>query len=142
MHEQANKIVLAARAYVGCRYRHQGRDGVTGLDCAGLVIKVGHDAGITSFDSSNYPRRPNSKVFRETLLRAGCLPRAKPEHGDILRMASAGWPVHIGVYEVDENGLDWVIHAYLPAKKVIRERFVGNRKKSLREVMRYPIWLH
>lgn len=44
-HERAGRIVAAVRACVGVRFRPQGRDAATGLDCAGLACVAAAAAG-------------------------------------------------------------------------------------------------
>lgn len=139
MHANAKELVEAARAYEGVRYRDQGRS-ARGLDCAGLIIVTARDVGISSFDTTAYGRRPNVAEFTRHMLEAGCtrLPHGQHEHGDILRFALEGWPVHIGIYEVDERGDEWVIHAYLPHRQVTRERLRPELEAKISTVWRFP----
>ena len=137
MHDKANKIVTEAKTWLGVRFRHQGRSRETGVDCAGLLVVVAQALELSPFDNIGYSRRPNPRVFRQSLLDAGCTPRAIPEHGDIVRLAETRHPVHTAIYEVDELG-EWIIHAYLPLKKVVREALTTKRKFDIREVMRFP----
>ncbi len=58
--------------------------------------------------------------------------------GDILRMAEPSWPVHSGILEIDNKGEAWVIHAWLPAKKVCRNSMTPDRRSKIRSVWRYP----
>jgi len=139
MHDKANDIVFAAKEFVGVRYRHQGRD-KTGLDCAGLIIAVAQLLGLTDKDTSSYSRRPNVTEFTAFMLETNCkqLPYNKLEHGDILRLNTAGWPVHIAVYEVDKNGQEWYIHAFLSHKKVTRDPLTPGIKNIISSVWRFP----
>ena len=122
MHAKANEIVYIANGLVGVPYRHQGRNQM-GLDCAGLIIVVGEMLDLMKEDGPRgYPRRPDVKRFTEAMLKAGLVQRSGPrEHGDILRINTAGWPVHLGIYEVDARGREWCIHAYAPHKQVTRD---------------------
>lgn len=139
MHSKANDIVLIAQGLVGVRYRHQGRN-EAGLDCAGLIIVVAHLLGLTDKDTTSYSRRPNAPEFTAFMLETGCtqLPYGKHENGDILRMNTAGWPVHIAIYEIDERGQEWYIHAFLPHKKVTRDPLTKAVKDAISSVWRFP----
>lgn len=139
MHDKADDIVSVANDFVGTRYRHQGRSKV-GLDCAGLIIATAKACGISNFDTTSYSNRPNAAEFTREMIRAGCtqLPLAKLEHGDLLRLNTAGWPVHIAVYEVDDKGKEWYIHAYLPHKKVSRDPVTADVRARISSAWRFP----
>ena len=139
MHDKADDIVFIATGLVGVRYRHQGRNS-EGLDCAGLISTVAKMLELTDKDTTSYSRRPNVPEFTSFMLETGCvqLPYGEHRHGDILRMNTAGWPVHIAIYEVDERGQEWYIHAFLPHKKVTRDPLTDMVKKSISSVWRFP----
>ncbi len=140
MHANGHEIVARAKEYEGVRWRHHGRSMDTGVDCAGLLICVGHDLGLTTFDSNRYSRRPNAREFKLTLLEAGCRPINAGEvaNGDILRLAESKHPVHVGIYEKDERGQEWIIHSWAVTRKVVREALTPTRRNQIAEVMRYP----
>ena len=139
MHDRANEIVDTANSLVGVRYRNQGRSRV-GLDCAGLVIYVAKLCGISNFDTTSYSTRPDAHEFTMAMVRAKCtqIPYTKLRHGDMLRLNSEGWPVHIGIYEVDENQREWYIHAYLPHKKVSRDPVTLEVRAKISSTWRFP----
>lgn len=139
MHTKANDIVFVATGFVGVRYRHQGRNEM-GLDCAGLIIAVAKLLELTDKDTTSYSRRPNATEFTAFMLETKCiqLPYGKHEHGDILRLNTSGWPVHIAIYEVDEAGQEWYIHAFLPHKKVTRDPLTPKVKETISSVWRFP----
>jgi cell wall-associated NlpC family hydrolase len=138
MHIRGDEIVARANEYVDTPWRHQGRLIGHRIDCAGLFICVAQDLGISDFETDRYSRRPNRQEFRRAMLEMGCTPVVHAEQGDILRMAAPKWPVHVGIYEVDAAGVDWVIHAYAPARKVVREHLTETRWLEVRETMRFP----
>lgn len=139
MHDKANDIVAIAKGLVGVRYRHQGRNQF-GLDCAGLVIMIAHLLDLTDKDTTAYSRRPNATEFTAFMIEAGCiqLPVAQLAHGDIVRLNTSGWPVHLGVYEIDHRGRGWYTHAFLPYKKVTRAPFTDVVRRNLSSVWRFP----
>ena len=137
-HPRAAEIVARANEYVGAPYKHQGRDMKLGIDCAGLLICVARDLKISQFNTADYAKRPDARTFRRHMIAAGCRSVPKYKNGDILRMASANHPVHSGIYERDENGVEWVIHAWAVARKVVRQHLTPEVKKDIREAMRFP----
>lgn len=48
-----------AMAWIDTPYRHQGRINGLGCDCAGLVIGVAHEMGLSDFDTLDYGRIPD-----------------------------------------------------------------------------------
>lgn len=139
MHTRAREICEAARTYEGVPYRHQGR-GRNAIDCAGLPIVVAHDLGISGFDTASYSRRPRPHEFDRAMIEAGCtqIPMRDMAPGDILRLAEPRWPVHCAILDEDDRGRRWVIHAYLTARKVIRERYTSGVEARVRSVWRFP----
>lgn len=138
MHDRADDIVAEAKRHVGVRWRHLGRDPATGLDCAGLIVRVAQDLDLVHYDTTAYSRRPNSTEFRRAMLEAGMIPVAPREHGDVLRLAAPKWPVHVGFLEVDDAGVEWLIHAWADARKVVREHLTETKLLQIREIMRFP----
>lgn len=131
--------MYVANGLVGVRYRKQGRNS-SGLDCAGLVIVIAHLLDITDKDTTAYSDRPNVEEFTAFMIETGCkqLPMTQLAHGDIVRLNTSGWPVHLGIYEIDDRGQEWYIHAFLPHKKVTRDPFTDVVKRDLSSVWRFP----
>ncbi len=138
MHSRGNDIVARAKDYLDTPWKHQARLIGHGVDCAGLFLCVAQDLGISDFETNRYSRKPNRQEFRQAMLEMGCTPIAVAEQGDLLRLAAPKWPVHVGIYEVDSAGIEWVIHSYLPARMVVREHLNTQRKLDVREIMRFP----
>ncbi len=139
MHRDADEIVYVANTLVGVPFRHQGRSRA-GLDCAGLIIVIAHLLGLTDKDTVSYSRRPNVEEFTKFMIEAGCtqLPYGTHERGDILRFNTLGWPVHLGVYEVDRRGGEWYTHAYSLHKRVTRDPLTDAVKAQISSVWRFP----
>lgn len=139
MHVNADEIVYRANTLVGVPFRHQGRS-QAGLDCAGLVIVIAHSLDLTDKDITSYSRRPNAEEFTAFMIEAGCtqLSHSAQKHGDILRINTMGWPVHIGIYEVDDRGREWYTHAYRSHKKVTRDPLTDAVKAQISSVWRFP----
>lgn len=118
---QRDDIVAAAKLWMDTPYKHAGRDRF-GMDCAGLIIKVGHACGLTNYDTVNYPKRPVPKDFlREMGTHLVRLPKAEAQQGSILVLRGPRHPCHTVILEIDEQERRWIIHSYAPARKVIRE---------------------
>jgi len=138
-HAKADDIIVAAKDLLGIRYRKQGRNS-SGLDCAGVLIKVAHATGLTTLDTTQYSSRPNAEEFVAFMRKTGCkrLRVDQLETGDILRLNTHGWPVHCAVYEKDTIGKEWCIHAYMPHKKVTRDPLTQTMWDSVEDVWRFP----
>ena len=137
MHDRANDAVRLAKSFVGVPFKHQGCNPLVGFDCAGLILYVAHDLGLIPCEKQSYSRRPQPNEFRQTMLRLGCTPIAEPMHGDMIRIASPEWPVHIAFYEQDGNDC-WIIHAYAKTRCVVRQKVDDDVRKTFREYMRLP----
>lgn len=115
-------VTASALGWMGTPYKHLGRDRF-GLDCVGLIIRVANDTGITGYDTLNYSRRPNSHEFMREMkdhLDRKHLRDAVP--GDIVMFRGPRVPCHVGILVEP----DLIVHAYLPARKVVRERLSGH----------------
>ena len=88
-------IVAAARGYLGAKWQHQGRSDEA-MDCAGLVIKVAHDLGLSDFDKTDY-RRLSSPSEMLSICRANLVEISRTELriGDVVVLVCGGNP-HIG----------------------------------------------
>ncbi len=143
------EIVDAAMSLRGTRFRHQGRDAATGVDCVGFLAVVG---GLIKypkiFDLEGYRRTPSAQVIRE-MLRANCdeIPLNEVGIGDIFLMRMGGVkPRHAAIKLSDtidiERGLEpQLIHAkglgfdgavvIEPIRQWISECVVGFRIRGL-----------
>jgi hypothetical protein len=64
------------------------------------------------------------------------------QSGDMVRMAdSPGLPVHIGIFYRDDQGREFVIHAYTRngrTGKVRKDEINAERRATFAEAMRFP----
>lgn len=98
---ERERVVERARSTLGTPWRHQGRDPVTGLDCAGLIIWVGWETGYLprSFDVRGYRRMPDGCTLRRALAEQAeqkPWPQWKPGDFVLLRDITTSWPCHLG----------------------------------------------
>jgi cell wall-associated NlpC family hydrolase len=130
-------IVSTARSYLGVRWLHQGRSR-SGLDCAGLVIRVAQDLGITDFDTRGYDRQAADEsmlaICREHLV---AIERAELAAGDILVMAYQNQR-HIGIVGDHPAGGLTLIHAYAPSRKVVEMRLDDRLTGRVIGCFRFP----
>jgi cell wall-associated NlpC family hydrolase len=117
-----DNIVAIARAFVGTPWLHQGR-GFHGVDCVGVIIKIGHLTGTTNYDTTaNYRRFPRPEVFlqhfREELSEK---PITQRKHGDVLLLRDSIFTTHCGIFCTDPREGDTFIHAFANRRKVLEE---------------------
>lgn len=139
MHQRANEIVECAHTLIGVPFRHQGRT-LLGLDCIGVPLYIGKTVGFLDWNPPPYDPRPNMELFERMIRESGSTPVLfkAVAHGDMLRMMSHRYPVHIGIYEIMPNGAEYVIHAYQPFKKVVRSRLTPREWDKVHSVWRFP----
>ena len=118
--------IAAARAMLGLRWRHQGRDPQRGVDCAGLLVCAMRAIGRPVADVSAYGREPYRNTL-ERIMREGF---GDPVPLDGMRVGDAvmlnfrnGDPSHVGILADYPYGGLSLIHAYARGvRKVIEHR--------------------
>lgn len=106
------QVIVAARSYLGVRWKHQGRSRL-GIDCLGLLIAVASDLGLSAHDSTDYPRIPDGfRLMRE--LNTHLRPVSECDVGDVLLMRFNTNPQHVAI-KTDVG----IIHSYANARKVV-----------------------
>lgn len=116
-----NNIVAEARTWINVPWVHQGRTR-SGIDCAGIPIKVAAALGISLYDTTTYPRRPNSIQFLRHFRKAECRRKQLRDKlpGDILLFKFDSFPCHSAILTL-KYGAWHVLHAYALRKKVVEE---------------------
>lgn len=111
----------AAVKYEGVRFRIRGRDR-SGIDCVGLLVAAGRDAGLPIIDTDKqYVRTPDVELFKQMIRdqsRKG--DRNSIQTGSILMFRQGVTPCHCGL-AIMHDGVAEVIHASLEYRKVLRE---------------------
>ena len=118
-------IVAQARSWISVKWRHQGRSR-EGIDCAGLVIKVAHELGLTEFDTADYSRQATDETMlemcREHLVE---ISRSDAGPGDVVVMRFAHQR-HIGILGDYPSGGVSLIHAYSNAPRRVVEHLFND----------------
>ncbi len=109
-------VVRVARTWLGTPYHHQGRVKGAGVDCAGLLVGVAKELGLSDFDVTGYSGRPNG----DSLTRV-CQEQMTPitleqlSAGDVLLFKFEAYAGHLGIF-IGDNTL---IHSYMPRRQVV-----------------------
>jgi cell wall-associated NlpC family hydrolase len=132
--EFGTMLAAAARACVGARFRLQGRNPATGLDCIGLVIWSAQRCGLTLPDASDYllsdtPARLDAALLQASLKQID--PRVLAA-GDMVRLLSGGQPLHLAIY-----GDATLIHADARLRKVVEHRLTADWRERIVAAYRF-----
>lgn len=124
-------IVAHARTFIGTKWVHQGRS-ASGIDCAGLVVKVGNDLGLMNFEPpKDYERAASDESMLEFCrdqMQDVRFSSALP--GDVPVMRFKAYR-HIGFFGDYPHGGLSLIHAFsIDHLKVIEHRFSLDWLKS------------
>ena len=106
MNDQAVEI---GRSLLGVRFRHQGRDPKTGVDCVGFCVVIAQEMGVDVKDMTVYHRTPSATRLREMLEKIlTAIPVTEATVGDVLLMRLGGIkPRHVALLSGDGK----IIHA-------------------------------
>lgn len=105
-------IVATARTYLNTPFLHQGRVKGHGVDCVGLVLCVAGELGIEAAPApENYGRSPDGVTLQREI-EARMVRVADMQLGDVLLMAIAGDPQHVGFVADYVHGGFSLIHAH------------------------------
>jgi hypothetical protein len=130
-------FVTAARSFMGCRWRHQGRSR-EGVDCIGLVVAARAAVGLETLDVNDYSRKqpgePMLKYCREHMLPIG---RDALQPGDILVMAYGDFRHMAIVADCVYGGLS-IIDAHFEIGKVVERRLDDSLLSRVRGCFRMP----
>ncbi|MGH6653325.1 MAG: NlpC/P60 family protein [Sphingopyxis sp.] len=116
MDDRGCRAFAAARALVGVRFRLQGKDAATGLDCVGLVWAAYAAAGVRLVRPGDYPLRgwPRARV-EDSLAAAGfVLVDDEVRVGDVALIALAAGQFHLALI-----GAASVVHAHAGLRRVV-----------------------
>lgn len=139
-------VIEAARAFLGCPWRHQGRRR-TGIDCLGLVA-LSYGSVRPVVDRSGYGRTPYNGALRASLVEHFGPPVAsRPvalsdlQPGDLVTMRWTGEEQHVAIVTPHPHGLG-LIHSYASAPgqyaggQVVEHRITPDWLALIHEVFR------
>lgn len=132
-------IVTAARRWIGVRWQHQGRSR-DGIDCAGLVIVVAHELGLTEFDTTDYARQATDETML-AICREHMAPVARDDlqPGDVLVLGFENQRHMAIVGDYPYPGELSIIHAYaLAPHRVVETRLDSVWMKRMIGAFRFP----
>jgi Cell wall-associated hydrolases (invasion-associated proteins) len=104
-----------------------------GLDCAGLLLVVAHDLGLTDWDCVNYSRQVDCDFLRECVERFCDRVEGEMQAGDVLLLSIHRHPQHLALYA----GEGMIIHAHESAGRVVLHRFDRFWERRLEAVYRW-----
>lgn len=125
------ELIAIARAWIGVPFRHQGRNRA-GVDCGGLLLAVGAEAGLELAQPGVYSQSPDPALIAAAL-GANCarIPYAQALPGDVLWLSFAGEPRHVGL--LTEIGL---LHAWEKPRAVVEHRIDATWRRRIRSAWR------
>ncbi len=134
----SQKIIDAARGWLGTKWRHQGRSKI-GIDCVGLVIKVAEELNYdVQMDRTDYIRRSTGidfvNHFKKHLVEKRII---EVEAGDILVFRETAFPYHSAIVGQNTFGLT-IIHAFAPRRKVVEEQYTDDWKRKVTHCFALP----
>ncbi len=113
-------VISKARTWLEVPWVHQGRTR-HGVDCAGLIILVGHSLGLVDYDTTNYQRRTHGQDFLQHFrMNMSEKPLKEARPGDIILFRDSAYPCHSAVLG-ERNESMTIIHAHAPRRKVVEE---------------------
>jgi cell wall-associated NlpC family hydrolase len=126
------RIVAAARGWLGTRFHHQGRLKKTpthagGVDCLGLLVGLAKELELcgrngqklAALDKVDYSHQPDVQRLRFALSAALCeVDKGEMQLGDVALMQIDGRAQHLAIISQLADDAR-IIHAYAPARAVV-----------------------
>lgn len=136
---QRERIVAAARRYVGTPFRHMGRS-EHGVDCVGLLIVAAKASGFLprDYETRNYSRVVNPDVLAADLAQfLRPLPAdAAPRPADVALFCVAGSAQHVGLVTATLPE-PRILHAYEPVGAVVEHAMGEIWRRRLARLFRW-----
>jgi len=133
----SESIVQEALKWLDTPWRHQGRT-KRGIDCAGLIIRVGNDLGLIDYDVSHYPRDTRRDTFinhfKMNMIQKSILEK---QAGDVLLFRAGIYACHCGILHFQKTQ-PYLIHAYVNYKKVVNEHLTKELCSRVTHCFRFP----
>lgn len=131
--DRADRMIAAARACLGTRFRHQGRSPKAGLDCLGLIVHAARASGLRVQDDAHYSRQPRPQDLRAYVDANRMVVCSQPSPGTIGVFDFGAGPQHVALFT--HSGM---IHAYAPARKVVEHGLRVPWTSQLSIILAFP----
>lgn len=142
------QVVAEARSFIGTPYSPKGRVKGKRLDCVGLPLMVAGALGLKDRDGvpingdlySDYSDQPLSDyVYQLCMQHLVHRPVRNAKPGDVVSVAVATAPCHVGILGADEQGNLTLIHAYNSDKNAVVEHPIDVKwRRRLRAAFAFP----
>ncbi len=142
--ETADRVVIAAREWIGTPYAHQASVQGVGCDCLGLVRGVWRSVmgpepeQVPPYGSHWAETSGTERLFAAALRHFKQVRPSERKPGDVLlfRMKPRSVAKHVGILAI-ANGLETLIHAY-EGNSVVEGALVPFWQDRLAGVFRFP----
>lgn len=130
-------IVAAARRWLDTPFQHQQRMLGVGVDCAGVVIGVARELGLSEFDVTGYARQADGRELErlcdENMTR---VPPGELRLGDVLLLRFGREPQHLAVV----TGLDpvYILHATSEIGRCVEHSMDAQWRRRIVRAYRLP----
>lgn len=113
------QIVAEARTWTGCPFHHQGRVKGIGVDCAGVIVCVAKELGLSEFDMTGYSHVPDGVILKRAL-DDNMIPIPAKDRlpGDVLLFSFDKHPQHLGF--CTDIG---ILHSYAQVRRCVETSF-------------------
>ena len=132
-------LVLAARPWIGTRWKHRGRDPGHRIDCVGLIGCACAAVGRPIKDREVYGVEPEDDQLRQTLIAefGPPLPKSQAREGDVALLIGEVYPLHVGLITNFRRGLGLLHASNQPGvRRVVEHELTGHWARRLIEVYR------
>lgn len=136
------QIINEARSFLGCKWRHKGRNHY-GIDCAGLIVCSYAKAGVKVHDERHYGREPWNDSLDAHLEKTfgKRLDKSEMQAGDV---AVIWWnevpaPSHLGIIANHPSGGFSLIHSY-SQHNVVEHRIDEDWLNKISHIYRMQKW--
>lgn len=142
---EVNPLVVAARTYIGVRFRHRGRTR-NGIDCAGLIKAIYLDCGVDLPDFLLYSSEPHDDGLISHIKMAlgppvllAPAPRKRMQIADVMVQRFDQEPHHVALVSDYPLGGFAMIHADGHTGRVVEHRLSDDHIKRITHVFRKPV---
>ncbi|MDR2760914.1 MAG: C40 family peptidase [Rickettsiales bacterium] len=142
---EGEKIAAVAERWLGTKFHYAGRVkknnlNAGGVDCIGLIMKIGEEIGCQSFgkniilfDYVSYCRYPNRGEMGEFLNRHFVkIEKKQLRAGDIIYFNFKNGLEHAAIYSSED-----IIHCSAGSRAVVREKITASWEEKMRGFFRY-----